>query len=111
MGAFRAALEEKLLLARFFHEQLQEIPGFELGPTPDLSIVLFRYRPARADINLFNRRLVKRLQVDGRVFLSSTTLGGDVWLRMAVLNARTHLDAVRSAIDVIQCTAGEVEKD
>ena len=54
---------------------------------------------------------MKRLQVDGRVFLSSTTLGGDVWLRMAVLNARTHLDAVRSAIDVIQCTAGEVEKD
>ena len=38
IGAFRAALEEKILLANYFWEQLQEIPGIETGPRPDLSI-------------------------------------------------------------------------
>ena len=28
---FEAALEEKILLARYFHEQLQSIDGFEMG--------------------------------------------------------------------------------
>ena len=36
VGPFRAALEEKLLLARYFHEMIQREPGFEVGPSPDL---------------------------------------------------------------------------
>ena len=49
---FRAALEEKLLLARYFHEEVRAL-GFEMGPPPDLSIVTYRWAPpgrrARAD--------------------------------------------------------------
>src|SRR3954467_278020 len=39
---FRAALEEKLLLARYFLEEARAF-GFEVGPSPDLSIVIFRW--------------------------------------------------------------------
>src|SRR5205085_9265954 len=38
---YRAALEEKLLLARYAHEQLKTIEGIELGPEPELSCVVF----------------------------------------------------------------------
>src|SRR5262249_5727199 len=47
VGAFRAALSEKLLLAAYFHEQLQRIQDFEVvAKAPDLSIVTYRYKPA-----------------------------------------------------------------
>ncbi|RMF63394.1 MAG: aminotransferase class V-fold PLP-dependent enzyme, partial [Calditrichaeota bacterium] len=55
---FRAALEEKILLARYFYEKLQAVKGFELGPFPDLSVVIYRYVPKRGDANAFNRKLV-----------------------------------------------------
>ena len=41
---FQAALDEKLLLARYFHEEVQAL-GFEAGPAPDLSIVTYRWAP------------------------------------------------------------------
>ncbi len=33
LAPFRAALEEKMLLARYFHQRLSERPGFEVGPS------------------------------------------------------------------------------
>jgi len=57
VAPFRAALEEKLLLARYFYEKMQSIDGFEVGPPPDLSIVTYRYMPKRGDVNEFNQRL------------------------------------------------------
>jgi len=105
VGAFRAALEEKLLLARYFHARMTELPGFEVGPEPDLSIVVFRYLPVAGDADEFNRRLAERIQADGRIYLSTTRLGGRNVLRLAVLNVRTHRREVDLAIEVIRETA------
>jgi glutamate/tyrosine decarboxylase-like PLP-dependent enzyme len=41
---FQAALDEKLLLARYFRREVQAL-GFEVGPSPDLSIVHPDRRP------------------------------------------------------------------
>jgi glutamate/tyrosine decarboxylase-like PLP-dependent enzyme len=101
VAPFRAALEEKLLLARYFHQRMEVLPGFEVGPAPDLSIAAFRYVPARGDANEFNRRLCDDLRADGRIFLSSTTVRGNYLLRFAVLNYNTHRDDVEFAMDVI----------
>ena len=51
-----------MLLARYFHARIGEVPGFEVGPYPDLSIVTFRYRPQRGDADEFNRRLTAAVQ-------------------------------------------------
>jgi glutamate/tyrosine decarboxylase-like PLP-dependent enzyme len=120
VAAFRAALEEKLLLARYFHARMSEVDGVEVGPTPDLSIALFRFTFAGKDSNERNTRLALRLQQDGRVFVSSTTLadpqaddpaGRKVWLRLAVLNARSHQDTVERAIAVINELAAGVARE
>ena len=102
LGAFRAALEEKLLLARYFHRRLDELPDWETGPPPDLSVVTYRYRPKGGDANEFNRRLLAAVQEDGRVFISSTLLENRFTLRLAVLHFRTHLAEVDTALDVLQ---------
>jgi aromatic-L-amino-acid/L-tryptophan decarboxylase len=102
LAPFRAALEEKLLLARYFHGRLSELDGWEVGPPPDLSVVTYRYLPARGDADEFNRRLVTAVQEEGTVFLSSTRLDGRYMLRLAVLHFRSHLAQVEQAIDLLQ---------
>ena len=111
LAPFRAALEEKLLLARHFYERVRELPGFEAGPEPELSVVSYRYVPARGDADEFNRRLVDAVQRDGRVFISSTTLNGRFVLRLAVLHFRTHLDEVELALELLQHHARKLEQD
>lgn len=101
LAPFRAALEEKLLLARYFHARLNEMPDWEVGPAPDLSVVTYRYRPRRGDLDDFNRRLIAAVQNDGRVFISSTRLDGRFTLRLAVLHFRTHLAEVELALELL----------
>ncbi|HEY5776186.1 MAG TPA: aminotransferase class V-fold PLP-dependent enzyme [Xanthomonadales bacterium] len=91
---FRAALAEKIWLARYFHEQLGQTPGWETGPYPELSVVTYRFVPKNADTDNFNRQLVEAVQADGKVFISSTLINGQFFLRLAVLHFRTHLTQV-----------------
>jgi aromatic-L-amino-acid decarboxylase len=108
LGAFRAALEEKLLLARHFHREIQKLDGFAVGPPPDLSIVTFRYLPRRGDANEFNQRLLAAVQRDGRVFITSTKIEGNIVLRLAVLCVATHLDTVELALEILKAKASEL---
>ena len=98
---FRAALEEKIWLCRYFYEKVQKI-GFEVGPYPDLSICIFRYISKSGDANAINDWLVEAVKKDGRVFFSTTTLDGIYWIRFAVLSFRTHLEQVDLAISIIK---------
>jgi glutamate/tyrosine decarboxylase-like PLP-dependent enzyme len=105
VAAFRAAQSEKIGLARYLHTRLAAMPGWEVGPPPDLSVVAFRYRPAAGDLNTFNDRLLARIQQDGRVFMSGTRIAGETWLRCAILSFRTHLPHIDETLDVLARTA------
>jgi glutamate/tyrosine decarboxylase-like PLP-dependent enzyme len=105
VAAFRAAQSEKIKLARYFHARLSEMPGWEAGPAPDLSVVAFRYSGVPGDRDAFNDRLLATLQEEGRVFLSGTRIGGEAWLRCAILSFRTHLAHIDETIDVLSRTA------
>jgi glutamate/tyrosine decarboxylase-like PLP-dependent enzyme len=109
LAPFRAALEEKLLLARYFHARLSETSGWIPGPEPDLSIVTYRYRPNRGDPNDFNRRLLQAVYTDGRAVISGTEIDGTYTLRLAVLHYRSHLDEVDGLLDVLASEATRLE--
>ena len=109
VSPFRAALEEKLLLARYFYEKIQEVEGFEVGRYPDLSVVTFRYVPRRGDANEFNAKLIREVQRDGRVFLSSTMLDGKFIIRVAVLCFRTHLRTIDLTIEILKENVKKLE--
>lgn len=102
LAPFRAALEEKLLLARYFHEEVRKIDGIEVGNYPDLSVVTYRYLPKRGDANKFNELLVKSVQEDGRVFISSTMLEGKFTLRLAVLSFRSHIGTIDLTLEILR---------
>ena len=102
VAPFRAALQEKLLLARYFYTEIKNTPGFETGPEPELSVVAFRYVPKNGDADIFNKRLVAAVQQDGRVFLSSTLIDGKYTICLAVLSFRTHLDTVQLTLEILK---------
>lgn len=108
VAAFRAALEEKLLLARYFHQRLSQHPDFEVGPAPDLSVVTFRLRAPADRADEMNAALALAIQQDGRIYLSSTQLEQRFTLRLAILNARTHRAHVDRALEVIVELAGKL---
>lgn len=99
---FRDALVEKRLLTQYFYRKVQSIPGIEVGPDPELSVMFFRYIPEEGDPNTFNKKLVDAIHDDGRVFLSSTHIEGTIYLRLAVLNFRTHLKHINLVLEVLE---------
>lgn len=104
VAPFRAALEEKLLLARYFREEVRAA-GFEVGPEPDLSIVTYRWAPPGVSpeaADRLNEAIVNGTHRDGRVFLSSTMLDGRFTLRMAAVSFRTHRRTIDLAVRVLR---------
>jgi glutamate/tyrosine decarboxylase-like PLP-dependent enzyme len=110
LAPFRSALAEKIWLARYFHQRLSAVPGFETGPWPDLSVVTYRYIPRSGDANDFNRRLLQEVLADGRIFISSTMIDGNFTLRLAVLHFRTHLATVDYLLELLERKAGELDQ-
>lgn len=108
LAPFRACLEEKLWLTRYFYEEIQKIEGFEVGHYPELSVATFRYVPENEDANTFNKRLVEAIHKDGRVFLSSTMLNGVFTIRLAVLSFRTHLSTINLTLQVLKEKVAEL---
>ena len=101
VAAFRAAQAEKLALARYFHARLSQIDGWDAGPSPDLSVVAFRYLPKSGDVDDFNERLIHHIQQEGRIMLSGTRIDGSFRLRCAILSFRTHIEHIDDAIDAL----------
>ncbi|MDP8955663.1 MAG: aminotransferase class I/II-fold pyridoxal phosphate-dependent enzyme [Actinomycetota bacterium] len=110
VNAFREALDEKLDLARAIYDALADTPGFELPWEPELTVVPFRYVPKSGDADAFNRALLERINASKRVFLSSTTIGGQFILRACVVSHRTHRDRVDEAISIIKSAAEDLER-
>lgn len=100
LAPIRAALEEKLWLARYFAAAIRQLPQFEIAIEPELSVVLFRYVPRSGTPNAANQRLLSAIHSDGRVFVSSTTVEHIFWLHLAVLSFRTHQPTIDTLIEV-----------
>ncbi|MGE3468170.1 MAG: pyridoxal-dependent decarboxylase, partial [Pyrinomonadaceae bacterium] len=98
LAPFRACLAEKLLLAKYFYDEVQKL-GFESAVEPELSVVTYRYVPLEGDADAFNKKLLEAVVADGSVFISSTMLHGKFTLRFACLSFRTHLKNVDTLLD------------
>ncbi len=98
---FRKSLEEKVLLTQYFYQKVQAL-GFEVGPEPDLSICIYRFTKGVEDPNEFNQQLINLIQDDGRVYVSSTTINGVFWLRIAILVFRTHLETIDEYLEILE---------
>jgi len=108
-----AAIEHDLRMAALLAGSIEAAPDFELLAPRELSIVCFRYLPAdlaaiadrepvRAYLDALNERILVESQRDGRVFLSSTRLGGRYALRACLINFRTEPEDLRFALQTLR---------
>jgi aromatic-L-amino-acid decarboxylase len=105
IAAFRAALDEKLDLARALYRELKQMPRLHVLGEPELSVVAFRcnFPELSADQeDLATEELVTHVNSILRARLMTTRIEGRRIARIAILNLRTTpeiLSGVVAAID------------
>jgi len=102
VAAFRDALDEKLDLAAHAHAELSRMPALAVLGRPDLSTVVFHCRAGDAATTA----LLRRVNGEGRVLLSSTRVDERLLGRICVLNHRTDRARVDEALDAVRRHAG-----
>jgi aromatic-L-amino-acid decarboxylase len=104
MGAagLREMIERHCELAAGFAARVERHPALELAAPVSFSTVCFRASPPTGvDEADWNRRLLERVNRDGRVFLSHTELEGRFTLRLVVGSIHTGPSDVDAAWDSV----------
>jgi len=85
--ALGSVISRLCALARYLESRIAETPELELLAPVELNVVCFRYRAQ--DAQRVNAQIVVELQESGAVAPSTTTLGGRLAIRAALVNHRT----------------------
>jgi aromatic-L-amino-acid decarboxylase len=101
VGQFRSELDHMLDLAERAAESLGSIPGIELLGKPELSVVAFRASSGDEP----TRWVLDSLLGSHEVHVSSTTIDGRLYVRLAFLSQRTTDAIVDRAIDIVESAA------
>jgi aromatic-L-amino-acid decarboxylase len=99
VAAFRDALDEKLDLTQRITASLRADPNLEVGWDPQLTVVAFRMHGGDEDRS---RQLLERINATKRVFLSSTLIRGEYWLRVCIVSHRTHVDRIDECAAIVR---------
>jgi aromatic-L-amino-acid decarboxylase len=95
--ALGAVISRTCELARYLESRIAEAPELELMAPVELNIVCFRYRAERSD--QVNEKIVVDLQESGIAAPSTTTIGGRVAIRVAIVNHRTGGAEIDALVD------------
>ena len=97
-SGLQAMIREHVRLARLFAAWVEAEPGWTIEAPVPFSNVCFRLDASNEE----NEALLDRVNRDGTVFLSGTTLGDRYALRLAVGNARTTEEDVQAAWEILK---------
>ena len=105
-------IREHIRLAQLFKEWVEEHKHFELMAPVSLSLVCFRVNDGRDETALssLNKHLLERLNQDGKIYLTHTTLRGKYTLRLSVGQRLTEERHVKEAWKLITSKAEEILK-
>jgi glutamate/tyrosine decarboxylase-like PLP-dependent enzyme len=87
-----AAIDRTCALAQYLGQRVAATPELELLAPVALNIVCFRYRSPQAD--QINAEIVVAQQESGLVAPSTTTIGGRLAIRAAIVNHRTRVEDI-----------------
>jgi len=104
--AIGAVISRTCALAQYLERRILALPQLELMAPVELNIVCFRHRGEDAD--QLNARIVADLHESGIAAPSTTTIGGHLAVRVAIVNHRTQqrdVDALIEAVLALGSTA------
>ena len=110
--AIGALLDEAIDLAARVGTVLSADPDFELAAEPQLSTLVFRYRPVLADGKRLSEDLADSLNpairaavfASGEAVVAGTKVAGRHFLKFTLLNAEATLEDIREIIDLVRRT-------
>ncbi len=107
LAGYRKSIERDIALAEGLAASIRASDDFELFEPISLSIVCFRYSPPNVQqdqhaLDSLNKAILQKVQLGGRVFLSSTVIDGKFWLRACIINPRAGADDVQTVIAVVR---------
>ncbi len=102
LAAFRAAIEEKLILTKHVTKELRLNSSLHVFAEPDLTVAAFRVAGSEKDAtNEKTQTLLKTLLTEGRIHVSSTIIDGWLFIRICILSFRSHVEDVNEALRAI----------
>jgi aromatic-L-amino-acid/L-tryptophan decarboxylase len=90
-------------------DRVRAADDLELLVEPALSIVPFRRIPVRGDVDEHNRRLVRALQDDGRLYVTGAMVDGQWCLRPCLVNFRTTVEDAHALVDIAREIGRRIE--
>jgi len=113
LAGYRKSIERDIALAEGLAAAIRPLDDFELFEPTSLSIVCFRYCPPNArdnqrGLDSLNKAILEKVQLGGRVFLSSTVIDDKFWLRACIINPLAAEADVQTIIDVVREAAVSV---
>jgi glutamate/tyrosine decarboxylase-like PLP-dependent enzyme len=104
-AGYRAMVERHVALAHRLAQRVDGASDLERLADAPLNIVCFRARPPELtdeQLDEFNDHLGDAVRADGRMFVGTTTYGGKVALRPAIVNWRTRAEDIDMLVDVVR---------
>ena len=112
MKRIKAMIQKDIDLAHYLDELVNASGDFELVAKSKLAVSCFRYigKMTNVDeITEFNRRLMPKLEKDGRVFIMGTSLKGKYAIRACFINHRKTKETTSYLLEVIREVAHKME--
>ena len=117
--AVGALFDEAIDLAARVGEVLAEDPDFELAAKPQLSTLVFRYRPIVADgfhlqedvADILNPAIRSAVFASGKAVVAGTTVAGRHYLKFTLLNAEATLEDIVEIITLLRTTGEDLLAD
>lgn len=106
----RERLREQVALAGGLRATLEREPDVVLSAPSPFSVVAFRWQPGALSpegADAANRRILERVNADGRTFVSHAVVRGRYVLRVAVGNLRTRRRHVESFLEAFRAAVRE----
>jgi aromatic-L-amino-acid decarboxylase len=109
---FGRLIEHNVDLAAYMARRCREASDFEVQPEePELSVVCFRHLPpglGEPDLDAYQDRLQRALEVSGEGWVSTTKLRGRTYLRAGILNYLATEADVDSILETLRRLSSEV---
>lgn len=95
-------------LGQTLAEMIHNENGFELVVKPDGNIVCFRYKPMHfnGDLNNLTSSIRKKLLDDARFYVVQTSVKGQIYLRVTLMNPFTTKEDLSGLLNLIRSFAG-----
>lgn len=111
-NAIGALLDEAIDLAARVGSVLSADPDFELAAEPQLSTLVFRYRPVLADgtrlseerADSLNPAMRAAVFASGEAVVAGTKVAGRHFLKFTLLNAEATLEDIREIVELLRRT-------